>query len=106
MISGYPNTRECIFKLISTEIGVRWKDLARNLNVPEAEIDKLAATDSTQISERVRHVLRYFETNCMGNAQFKATTLIRALQLSRRRDLANQVQDALDRIGGPCQVLK
>ncbi|XP_008551422.1 fas-associated death domain protein isoform X6 [Microplitis demolitor] len=81
-----------IFYRISENIGRYWRDLARILNVKEAEIDSIDLKDGA-IKDKSFESLKIFLSRCEScNWQRK---LIRSLEFIRRKDLAEMVEDLL-----------
>ncbi|XP_057337436.1 fas-associated death domain protein isoform X2 [Microplitis mediator] len=77
---------------ISENIGRYWRDLARILNVKEAEIDSIDLKDGA-IKDKSFESLKIFLSRCEPcNWQRK---LIRSLEFIRRKDLAEMVEDLL-----------
>ncbi|KAF2903816.1 hypothetical protein ILUMI_02368 [Ignelater luminosus] len=75
--------RNQIFDCIVEQIGYKWKDLARNLDIVEGRIDELEERYKT-IAERTRQILLYHETLY---PETWLPLLLEALNRSRRNDL-------------------
>ncbi|KAG5865702.1 hypothetical protein JTB14_002693 [Gonioctena quinquepunctata] len=75
---------ERVIVLICSEIGQKWKDFARSLEVREGPIDELEAKYAT-ISERAREILRFHRQNA-GEQMWKML-LYDGLDRARRKDL-------------------
>lgn len=83
-----------IYKLISEEIGAKWKDFARALTIREGSIDELM-TRYERVSERVNEILLYHETTCCDKRLWKSK-LLEALLEVRRNDLRKEIQLIFD----------
>ncbi|CAH1117464.1 unnamed protein product [Phaedon cochleariae] len=77
--------------LICSDIGKKWKDLARAIGVREGEIDLLEER-YPRISDRVQEVLRFHEQK-NGNSKWK---LCNALDIARRKDLRMEIQEIFE----------
>lgn len=79
-----------IYDLICREIGLNWKEFARNLKISEGYIDQLDYKYRYNISEMVREVITYHKENC--DIRYWKCDLVNALEDARRRDLGREVQ--------------
>ena len=79
--------------MISTEIGRKWRELARELGIKESQLDDI---DESQrdIKSKMRRVLNFSEESD-GNIFEKR--LLDALPACGRKDLGNQIRRILQR---------
>ncbi|XP_060532861.1 uncharacterized protein LOC132705914 [Cylas formicarius] len=84
---------ERVHQLIINEIGFKWKQLARELDIPEGIIDSLESMHRGNFVEMVREVLNFHRDNAPDYSW--RTKLQRALTEARRNDLSLRVGDIL-----------
>lgn len=84
-----------IYKIIATEIGRKWKDLGRELEITEGILDKIELEENN-IGERVYKILKEFEEYCPLHQ--RSAKLNQALIECRRKDLAKKIVDIEQRI--------
>lgn len=85
--------KERVYEVIMANIGSKWSDLARALNINEGRIDELGEVHK-RISDRVREILCYYEKFC-DQRRWKSG-LLEALTTARRNDLRKRVQEIFD----------
>ena len=92
-----PNTnRDLKCKVIAeicSDIGHKWKELARALKIKEGQIDDLEDRYHGQI-ERVREILLYHIQNC--DSRTWRSELEEALRRARRTDLSRRIAKIID----------
>lgn len=79
-----------IFKIINEQIGKKWKDLGRELDILEGKLDKIEL-ENPNISDRIYRILTEFEEQFPPYE--RSAKLIDALQECGRRDLAKKISD-------------
>ncbi|KAJ8934759.1 hypothetical protein NQ314_013204 [Rhamnusium bicolor] len=87
---------ERVYRLICSEIGQKWKDLARALSVPEGQIDDLEHR-YLRISDMTREVLLFHRE--ASDERYWKVKLCNGLTVARRNDLRLQIQDLFARHG-------
>ncbi|CAH0556593.1 unnamed protein product [Brassicogethes aeneus] len=89
----HPDLKQRVYDKIRSEIGTRWKEFARYLNIKEGQIDQLNLKYST-VDESTLEVLKYHERICEPHKL--RTALCNALSAARRNDLKIEVEHIFD----------
>ncbi|XP_034942499.1 fas-associated death domain protein [Chelonus insularis] len=82
-----------VFQYLSENLGRSWRDLARFLDVKEAEIDSIDLKTHYDYKNRALEALEIFRRRC-DPCNWKKK-LIKSLEIIRRRDLAEHVTDMI-----------
>lgn len=90
-----PNVVDRINNVIQSEIGGKWRELARALSIPEGMIDELEENNTRSIREYTREILLYHKENCGTNFELWRSVLQRALVQARRTDLSERIDRIL-----------
>ncbi|KAK4886946.1 hypothetical protein RN001_003217 [Aquatica leii] len=80
--------KEQIYELICNELGIKWKDFARALEISDAKIDEMEERYRL-MSERIRKILMFHE-NSLSSVTW--LPLLEALSKSRRNDLRIKIE--------------
>lgn len=82
--------------VIQTEIGSKWRELARALAISEGRIDELEEKYARGgIRAYTREILLYHKENCGSNFELWRSVLQRALVRARRTDLSERIDRIL-----------
>lgn len=85
--------RQNVYRLIADEIGKKWRELGRELNVAEGHLDAIDIRHRESMSDKVHAVLAKFEERVRKRDQYRV--LLEGLEKVRRKDLVRDVQDLL-----------
>lgn len=84
-----------INSIIATEIGRKWKEFARALNVKEGKIDELEVNHS-ELYGRVIAVLEIHKTQSVLSCnRARVSAILNGLTTARRNDLRQKVENIL-----------
>lgn len=91
--NNQPNLYQRINELVATDIGNKWKDFARALNIKEGKIDELDEKYRS-IPDRVYNILQFHRSNprCTNERNY-VLSIANALTKARRNDLRKQVEE-------------
>ncbi|KAH9629036.1 hypothetical protein HF086_007521 [Spodoptera exigua] len=84
--------KQRIYDTITQEIGSFWRDLARNLQIREWEIDNIDFQNQT-LHDKATKLLKAYELKADTQRWF--FVLCEALEKSRRKDLVRSIQDIM-----------
>lgn len=88
-----PDPIERVYDVISTELGHRWKEFARQLELPEGSIDNLESAHHRRIPPIVREIL--INHRARSDQRFWKMKLFDALDNCRRKDLSLKVKEIM-----------
>lgn len=84
--------------IIANEIGKKWKDFARALNIKEGKIDELELNHS-ELYERVIAVLNIHRSQfVVSSNRALESAVLNGLTSARRNDLRKKVEHILDNL--------
>ncbi|XP_046747694.1 uncharacterized protein LOC124412108 [Diprion similis] len=84
-----------VFHRVSEALGKSWRDVARYLDVREADIDQIDAQFNSETKEKAFAALKIFADK--SDLPYWPKNLKDALEKARRKDLRNLVEDLLSR---------
>lgn len=85
-----------INNIIATEIGVKWKQFARALNIKESTIDQLGLRNENDVHESVIAVLTIHRSQFPLNSGLCELEILNALTSARRNDLRKKIETILN----------
>jgi len=91
----YVDPVDRIHELIRSDMGHKWKELARALTIGEGKIDSLEDRYRGNIAEMVNEVLQWHKDNCGAHFELWRSRLQEALERARRRDLSLEINRIL-----------
>ncbi|KFB40398.1 AGAP007173-PA-like protein [Anopheles sinensis] len=93
----YLQQREAIISLLQNQIGKDWRVFGRYLNITEAELDEINERYRTDLKGRIYEMLIGVEQKVgEGSQEQFISTLTKALESIRRKDLKRKVEKMLD----------
>lgn len=93
MPDNHQDLYQTINELVATDIGNKWKDFARALNIKEGKIDELDEKYRS-IPDRVYKILQLHRSNPVNTNRAKyILSVSHALTKARRNDLRKQVEE-------------
>lgn len=93
-LNKFQERKHIIYKLISEDIGRKWRDLGRELKVKEGQLDDLESKYNTSKS-RTLEIFRMFEER--SDPRSIVVDILEALIQVRRNDLRKEVEQILIR---------
>ncbi|XP_058121995.1 fas-associated death domain protein [Anopheles ziemanni] len=93
----YLQQREAIYSLLQNQVGKEWRVFGRYLNIAEAELDEINERHRNDLKSRIYEMLIGVEQKLgeSSGEQF-ISTLTKALENIRRKDLKRKVENMLD----------
>lgn len=87
--NSFDRHKHRVYKLVADEIGKKCRDLGRELNVPEGEMDRIQGRYRDDIHSQMYAIFELFESRV--DCTDKSSRLCDALREIRRTDLAKRV---------------
>lgn len=79
-----------VYSIISADIGKKWKDMARGLNIKESELDDITLKHPKDLKSQVFSVFQIFEER--EDKRDLMRMICNALESARRNDLRQKVE--------------
>lgn len=86
----FTENRLQIYGLIAAEIGKKWREFGRELNVSEGQLDAIDAKHRESMVDKVHATFNKFEEKTKPRNRYHA--ILKALEQVRRKDLVRSVQ--------------
>lgn len=82
--------QRAIFNLLTREIGKKWRDFGRGLELAEGDLDEIELKFSVDLKSRILEILKRFANDNSESIIF-LQKLMNALTLARRNDLKREI---------------